>query len=90
MTEPLPCPFCGEAPQFIGRDIECRNGECLVDLTARCEWHFYEEAGPCDESCRGDLVRRWNKRAPVKLKPCAECGCDMGTSADDQYCQQHS
>lgn len=83
MSEPLPCPFCGEKPQvtaILGNaSVECNGRACPVYPSVKCAARLTDEA-----------IARWNKRAPVKLKPCAECGCDMGTSADDQYCQQHS
>jgi hypothetical protein len=61
----LPCPFCGELPRIVGRDIECRSGTCVAAPSIRCEWHFCEEDGHCDDECCDDLVKRWNTRAPT-------------------------
>lgn len=65
-TEPLPCPFCGYAPQVSSYEyclpagkiygtqwkVECVNDNCPTQPVA--DWHYFTEE---------EAIAEWNRRA---------------------------
>lgn len=70
----LPCPFCGEAPQFGRFDpgapypggyyyVTCLNENCPVNISIRCDKKAYSENAA---DAFQEVISRWNTRAPVR------------------------
>lgn len=95
---PLPCPFCGRAPTVLPENptveggawaqVRCFNTACPAKPWVRDGEDTADDRG--SDAYKASAIKRWNTRAPVKLKPCGECGIDMGTTDDEQRCEQHS
>lgn len=65
MSEPLPCPFCGDPPMTNHNGVECGNRECwaqcrviIPDPRSRAERKRSAGPAPLDEA-----IKRWNTRA---------------------------
>lgn len=88
MTEPLPCPFCGEAPTAAERAAVTLTLPPRQHASVTCEnTACWAQPYISDYLTLAEAIERWNKRAPVKCGPCAGCGFgDMGMS-DEQRCE---
>lgn len=93
MTEPLPCPFCGEAPS-VGParpdlhgsswgEVCCENDDCWAKPVVRDGDNTADDRG--SDAYKQLAIRRWNTRAPVvpasihgMPKNCPDC--NMSTS----------
>jgi hypothetical protein len=63
MTEPLPCPFCGNNPTIVRAlftsQVKCDSQDCLLNPRVTCTC-------PSDsQDSERTAIRYWNTRAPV-------------------------
>lgn len=71
MTTPLPCPFCGEAPEVqpevVGARVSCINPRCPTDGVA-----VHDGIDVCDDrgsdAYKEAAILRWNTRAPIATR----------------------
>lgn len=54
----LPCPVCGDQPQWRGTRSDYARG--IFRLQCLGETHLFQAYGPSEEAC----VSNWNRRAP--------------------------